>query len=123
MATPRSPVVPKRGDVYVVRFDPTEGVEIARTRPAVVIQNDVGNRFSNLTIVAPVTSKYDAELYPTEVLVQAPEGGLKTDSVVLLNQIRAVDKRRLSRRLGALHQSTMTLVNEALAISIGLADL
>ncbi len=123
MATRRSPVVPKRGDVYLVRFDPTEGAEIAKTRPAVVIQNDVGNRFSNLTIVAPITSKYDAELYPTEVLVQAPEGGLKTDSVVLLNQIRAVDKRRLSRRLGTLHPSTMTLVNEALAISVGLADL
>src|SRR6185295_13646223 len=123
MATRRAVTFPKRGDVYVVRFDPTEGVEIAKTRPAVVIQNDVGNRFSNLTIVAPVTSKYDAELYPTEVLVQAPEGGLKTDSVVLLNQIRAVDKRRLSRRLGTLHPSTMILVNEALAISIGLADL
>ena len=123
MATRRAPLVPKRGDVYVVRLDPTEGVEIAKTRPAVVIQNDVGNRFSDLTIVAPITSKYDAELYPTEVLVKAPEGGLKTDSVVLLNQIRAVDKRRLGRRLGALHPSTMTLVNEALAVSIGLAEL
>lgn len=123
MATRRAPVVPKRGDVYVVRLDPTEGVEIAKTRPAVVIQNDVGNRFSNLTIVAPITSKYDAELYPTEVLVKAPEGGLNTDSVVLLNQIRAVDKRRLTRRLGTLHPSTMTLVNEALAVSVGLAEL
>ena len=123
MATRRPPVVPKRGDLYVVRFDPTEGVEIAKTRPAVIIQNDVGNRFSNLTIVAPITSKYDAELYPTEVLVKAPEGGLNTDSVVLLNQIRAVDKRRLSRRLGTLHPSTMALVNEALAVSVGLVEL
>jgi mRNA interferase MazF len=124
MATRRTPpLVPKRGDVYVVRLDPTQGVEIAKTRPAVVIQNDVGNRFSDLTIVAPITSKYDAELYPTEVLVKAPEGGLQTDSVVLLNQIRAVDKRRLGRRLGALHPSTMTLVNEALAVSVGLAEL
>lgn len=123
MATRRAPLVPKRGDVYVVRLDPIEGVEIAKTRPAVVIQNDVGNRFSDLTIVAPITSKYDVELYPTEVLVKAPEGGLNTDSVVLLNQIRAVDKRRLGRRLGALHPSTMALVNEALAVSIGLAEL
>ena len=56
------------------------------------------------------------------MLVKAPEGGLKTDSVVLLNQIRAVDKRRLIRRLGALHPSTMSLLNEALAVSVGLAD-
>jgi len=123
MATRRPPIgFPKRGDVYMVRFDPTEGVEISKTRPAVIIQNDVGNRFSDLTIAAPITSKYDAELYPTEVLVKAPEGGLKTDSVALLNQIRAVDKRRLIRRLGALPPSTMLLVNEALAVSVGLAD-
>jgi mRNA interferase MazF len=123
MAPRRSPLVPKRGEVYLVRFDPTEGAEIAKTRPAVIIQNDVGNRFSDLTIAAPITSKYDLELYPTEVLVKAPEGGLKTDSVVLLNQIRAVDKRRLTRRLGALHPSTMLLVNEALAVSVGLAEI
>jgi mRNA interferase MazF len=124
MAARRSPVAfPRRGDVYVVRFDPTEGVEISKTRPAVIIQNDVGNRFSDLTIAAPVTSKYDATIYPTEVLIKAPEGGLKTDSVVLLNQIRAIDKRRLGRRLGSLHPSTMSLVNEALAVSVGLADL
>jgi len=122
MASRRSPVTPKRGDVYLVALDPTQGSEIAKTRPAVVIQNDIGNRFSDVTIVAPVTSKYDSELYPTEVLVRAPEGGLKTDSVVLLNQIRAVDKRRLSRRLGTLHPSTMALLNDALAISVGLAE-
>jgi mRNA interferase MazF len=107
----------------LVALDPTQGSEIAKTRPAVIIQNDIGNRFSDVTIVAPITSKHDAELYPTEVLVRAPEGGLKTDSVVLLNQIRAVDKRRLSRRLGALHPSTMALLNDALAISVGLAEL
>jgi mRNA interferase MazF len=123
MASRSSTVTPKRGDVYVVALDPTQGSEIAKTRPAVIIQNDIGNRFSDVTIVAPITSKYDAELYPTEVLVRAPEGGLKTDSVVLLNQIRAVDKRRLSRRLGTLHPSTMALLNEALAVSVGLAEL
>lgn len=123
MASRRSSVIPKRGDVFLVALDPKQGSEIAKTRPAVIIQNDVGNRFSDVTIVAPITSKYDAELYPTEVLVKAPEGGLKTDSVVLLNQIRAIDKRRLSRRLGTLHPSLMTLVNEALAVSVGLADI
>ena len=113
----------RRGDVYLVSFDPTVGVEIQKTRPALVIQNDIGNRFSDLTIAAPITSKYDANLYPTEVLVKAPEGGLKTDSVVLLNQIRAIAKSRLGRRLGTLHPSTMSLVNEALAVSVGLAEL
>ena len=124
MATRRATVAfPKRGDVYVVRFDPTEGVEISKTRPAVIIQNDIGNRFRDLTIATAITSKYDANLYPTEVLVKAPEGGLKTDSVILLNQIRAIDKSRLGRRLGTLHPSTMSLVNEAVAVSVGLAEL
>lgn len=123
MASRRSPLIPKRGDVFLVALDPTQGSEIAKTRPAVIIQNDVGNRFSDVTIVAPITSKYDADLYPTEVFVKASEGGLKTDSVVLLNQIRAIDKRRLSRRLGTLHPSLMALVNEALAVSVGLADI
>ena len=124
MATRRAAVgFPRRGDVYLVRFDPTEAVEISKTRPAVIIQNDIGNRFSDLTIAAPITSKYDANLYPTEVLVKAPEGGLKTDSVVLLNQIRAIAKSRLGRRLGTLHPTTMSLVNEALAVSVGLAEL
>lgn len=116
-------MTPKRGDVYLVALDPTQGREIAKTRPAVVIQNDIGNRCSDVTIVAPVTSKHDAELYPTEVLVRTPEGGLTTDSVVLLNQIRAVDKRRLVRRLGALQPPTMALVDEALAVSVGLVDI
>lgn len=106
----------------MVAPDPTQGSEIAKTRPAVTIQNDIGNRFSDVTIVAPITSKYSTELYPTEVLVNAPEGGLKVDSVVLLNQIRAIDKRRLTRRLGTLDPATMALVNEALAISVGLTD-
>lgn len=124
MATRRAAVgFPKRGEIYVVRVDPTEGVEISKTRPAVIIQNDIGNRFSDLTIAAPITSKYDANLYPTEVLIKAPEGGLKADSVVLLNQIRAIAKSRLGRRLGTLHASTMSLVNEALAVSVGLAEI
>jgi mRNA interferase MazF len=100
----------------MVRFDPTEGVETSKTRPAVITQNnDLGNRFSDFTMAAPIVSQHDADLYPTEVLVKAPEGGLRTDSVVPLNQIRAVDKCRLVRRLGALHPSTMSLLNEALA--------
>ena len=76
------------------------GAEIQKTRPALVVQNDIANRFSPITIVAAITSRFDASLYPTEVGIRPPEGGLDTDSVVLLNQIRSIDRQRLIRRLG-----------------------
>ncbi len=114
--------VVRRGEVYIVELDPTRGAELKKTRPSVIIQNDIDNRYSPLTIIAPITSKFDSKVYPTQVLIQAPEGGLKTDSIVLLNQIRTVDKRRLGRRLGTLHPATMLLLNDALAISVGLVD-
>jgi mRNA interferase MazF len=76
------------------------GAEIQKTRPAVIVQNDVANRHSAITIVAAVTSQFEEPLYPVEVLVRAGEAGLAANSVVLLNQIRSIDKRRLSRRLG-----------------------
>ncbi len=123
MAQPRRVTVVRRGDVYIVELDPTRGSELKKTRPAVIIQNDVDNRFSPLVIVAPITSRFDAKLYPTEVVVKAPEGGLRTDSVVLMNQIRVVDKDRLGRRLGALKPATMSLVNEALMIVLELVEI
>lgn len=115
--------IPKRGSVYRVRFDPTEGPEIKKTRPALVIQNDVGNRFSNITIVAAITSKFHQPIHRTNVLIQAPEGGLDVDSVVRLDQIRSVDKRRLLKRLGAVKPTTMVKVGQAIKISLGLIDL
>jgi mRNA interferase MazF len=114
---------PKRGELYLVNFEPTVGAEIRKTRPALVLQNDIANRHSPITIVAAVTSKFDETLYPTEVLVTAPEGGLSVDSVVLLNQIRSMDRRRLVRRLGAIRGSTMERVERSLQISIGLLKL
>jgi len=111
---------PRRGDVYLVNFDPTIGAEVQKTRPAVVIQNDIGNRWSPITIVAAMTSRFEDPLYPTEVLVSASEGGLAVDSVVLLNQIRSVDKTRLVRRLGALKTQTVKEVDQALLLSLGL---
>jgi len=116
-------VAPRRGDVCLVSFDPTLGAEIKKTRPALVLQNDVANRHSPITIVAALTSQFDMPLYPTEVLVRAPEGGLATDSVVLLNQIRSIDVRRLARRLGRLRAETMVRVDRALMVSLGLVDL
>ena len=116
-------VVPRRGDVFLVSLDPTIGAEIKKTRPAVVIQNDPANRRSPITIVAAITSRFETSLYPTEVLVRPPEGGLTADSVVLLNQIRSVDTGRLVRRLGILGAERMREIDRALLLSLGLVDL
>ena len=123
MAKAAKVVQPRRGEVYLVSLDPTVGAEIRKTRPAVVVQNDPANRRSPITIVAAVTSQFEESLYPTEVLVRAPEGGLTADSVVLLNQIRSVDKGRLVRRLGVLKSETMKEVDRALLLSLGLVEL
>lgn len=104
-------------------FDPTIGAETKKTRPALILQNDVANRFSPITIVAAVTSQFDEPLYPTEVLITSREAGLTGDPVVLLNQIRSIDKQRLVRRLGRLRPDTMARVNEAPAVSLGLVTL
>jgi len=111
---------PRRGEVYLVSFDPTLGAEIQKTRPALIIQNDVGNRHSPLTIVAAITSHHGGELYPHQVVVGTPEGGLQVDSAILLNQIRSIDKQRLVRRLGTLKAETLAKVDRALRISLGL---
>jgi mRNA interferase MazF len=111
---------PKRGEIYLVNFDPTVGSEIRKTRPALVLQNDIANRHSPITIVAALTSQFDATLYPTEVLIKAPEGGLTKNAVVLLNQVRSIDKGRLIKRLGVLKPATMQNVDRALQISLGL---
>ena len=114
---------PKRGDVVVVDFDPTIGAEIRKRRPALVIQNDIDNRHSPITIVAALTSQVLDERYPTEVVLHPPEGGLTRPSVVLLNQIRSVDKKRVVQRLGRLKPETMARVDRALRISLGLVKL
>ncbi len=115
---------PKRGDIYLVNFDPTIGAEIRKTRPALVLQNDIANKSSPVTIVAAISSKFDDLLYPTEVLISAKaRTGLAVDSVVLLNQIRTVDKRRLVKQLGRLSKAKMEEVNRALRISVGLVTL
>jgi len=114
---------PRRGEVYLVNFDPTLGAEIRKTRPALILQNDIANRHSPITTVAAITSQFDEPLYPTEVLIRAREGGLQTDSVALLNQIRSMDRQRLVRRLGRLSPATMERVDRALMISLGLVRL
>ncbi|RUS97614.1 mRNA interferase PemK [Dulcicalothrix desertica PCC 7102] len=123
MAAKRTVTHPKRGEIYLVSFDPTIGAEIQKTRPALVLQNNVSNEYSPITIVAAISSKFDETLYPTEVLIQPPEGGMTVNSVVLLNQIRSIDKQRLIRKLGELTFASMERVNEAIQISLGLTEI
>jgi mRNA interferase MazF len=99
------------------------GAEIRKTRPALILQNDIANRHSPLTIVSALTSQFEEPLYPTEVLLKAGEGGTSKDSVILLNQIRSVDKRRLVRRLGTLSPESMQRVHRSLQISLGLVTI
>lgn len=112
----------KRGEIYFVNFDPTIGAEIKKTRPALVLQNDIANRYSPITIVAAITSytNKNDKIYPTEVFIRALEGGLDNDSLALLNQIRTVDRQRLTKRLGVLREETMDSVDMALQISLGI---
>ena len=114
---------PKRGEIYLVNFDPTVGAEIKKTRPALVIQNDIGNEYSPITIVAAITSKFDQPPYPTEVIMEPEESGLSLRSAVVLNQIRSIDRQRLVKRLGHATPSTMNRVDQAIQISLGLIKL
>ena len=110
----------KRGDVWLAALDPVVGSEQGKTRPVVIIQNDVANQYSLVVIVAAMTTSIGAKEYPTEVIIRAPEGGLTRDSTILLNQIRTIDKRRLVDYWGRLKPSTMKRVDIALKISVGL---
>lgn len=111
---------PNRGEVYLVNFDPTIGHEIKKTRPAVVIQNNVSNKHGAVTIVSAISSADAESRYPNEVFVKKGEGGLDCDSVVLLNQIRTIDKTRLIKKLGILKPKTVESIDRAVEISLGL---
>jgi len=114
---------PKRGDVYLVEFDPARGHETQKTRPALVIQNNIGNQYSLVTIVAAITSKLSPKPYPVEV-VAAPskEKGLSVPSGIHLGQIRSVDRQRLVKHLGTIDAATMRKIDRALKISLGLVE-
>jgi mRNA interferase MazF len=115
---------PKRGEIYLTALDPTLGREIRKTRPALIVQNDVSNRLSGITIVAPVTSTVRFPLNPVHVLLPADKHtGLSVTSVALFNHLRAVDRIRLIRRLGSVDDETMQRVDEAIQISLGLIRL
>ena len=109
----------KRGEIYYADLSPVVGSEQGGVRPVLVVQNDVGNRYSPTVIAAAITSKLDKARLPTHIAV--PEGtcGLPQNSVVLLEQIRTIDKQRLTEKIGELPALMMARVNEALLVSLG----
>src|SRR5438067_2144763 len=113
---------PSRGDVVRIRLDPVEGSEQAGERPALVISPDVINLHGPVILIASLTSKKTEKVYPHEVLIDPPEGGLKQRSKVLLMQLRSVDKRRITGRYGSVTANTMERVEEALKVATGLIE-
>ena len=110
----------RRGDIYYADLSQVVGSEQGGIRPVLIVQNDVGNRFSPTVIAAAITSQTDKSRLPTHIKLSPSDGGLQKDSVVLLEQIRTLDKRRLKECMGRLGESTMDRVDHAISISFGL---
>ncbi len=110
----------KRGDIYYADLSPVVGSEQGGLRPVLIVQNDVGNRYSPTVIAAAITSKLGKAKLPTHIDIFADEVGLSRDSVVLLEQIRTLDKRRLREKMGHLPDNVMARVNNAITVSFGL---
>ncbi len=110
----------KRGDIFYADLSPVVGSEQGGLRPVLIVQNDVGNKYSPTVIAAAITSKLDKAKLPTHIDVYAEEFGLSKNSVVLLEQIRTLDKRRLREKMGHLDDVLMQRVNNAITISFGL---
>ena len=110
----------RRGDIYYADLSPVVGSEQGGVRPVLIIQNDVGNKFSPTVIAAAITSQHDKADLPTHIEVDAQGSGLIKDSVVLLEQVRTLDKRRLREKMGRLDDGVMKQVDTAIAVSFGL---
>ncbi|HOJ76929.1 MAG TPA: type II toxin-antitoxin system PemK/MazF family toxin [Bacillota bacterium] len=113
----------RRGDIYYANLNPVVGSEQGGQRPVLIIQNDVGNTYSPTTIVAAITSRIKRAKLPTHIEVSAARYRLEKDSVILLEQLRTIDKQRLKEKIDHLDEEIMDKVNQALEISIGLKDL
>ncbi len=111
-----------RGDIYYADLSPVVGSEQGGMRPVLIVQNDVGNRFSPTVIAAAITSQKDKTKLPTHIRLQASGSGLAKDSIVLLEQIRTLDKQRLRERMGRLDDRAMIRVDRALQVSFGLTS-
>jgi mRNA interferase MazF len=114
--------VVKRGDIFYADLSPVVGSEQGGLRPVLIIQNDIGNRYSPTVIAAAITSRMSKTHLPTHIDIYADKVGLAKDSVILLEQIRTLDKRRLKEKMGHLEPAVMNQVNTAIAISFGLGD-
>ena len=110
----------KRGDVFYADLRPVIGSEQGGVRPVLIIQNDIGNRHSPTIICAAITSKMNKAKLPTHIDIPGVEAGLAKDSVILLEQVRTIDKKRLKEKMGHLDEGSMTSVNSALSVSFGL---
>ncbi len=110
----------KRGEVFLINFEPVKGSEQGGIRPAIIIQNDISNKFSPLTIVAPITSKVYEKEFPTNVFINKDDSNLDKDSTILLNQIRTIDKRRIIKKLDSLNKLLMNRVDSAIKVILGL---
>ena len=116
-------MVIRRGDIFYADLSPVVGSEQGGVRPVLIIQNDIGNKFSPTVIVSAITSQINKAKLPTHVEISAKEYGLQKDSVILLEQLRTIDKKRLREKIGHLDVKLMEQVNEALYISLGLVEL
>lgn len=112
----------KRGDIYYADLSPVVGSEQGGLRPVLIVQNDVGNKYSPTVIAAAITSRMGKAKLPTHIDVPGEGVGLSRDSVILLEQIRTIDKRRLKEKMGHLDEATMQSVNGAIQVSFGLGD-
>lgn len=112
----------KRGDIYYADLSPVIGSEQGGLRPVLIVQNDVGNKYSPTVIAAAITSRMSKTKLPTHIDVQSEDAGLAKDSIILLEQIRTIDKKRLKEKMGHLDDATMTNVNNAIQVSFGLSN-
>jgi mRNA interferase MazF len=113
-------VIVKRGDIFYADLSPVVGSEQGGVRPVLVVQNDIGNKYSPTVIVAAVTSQINKAKMPTHIELSANEYGLSKDSVVLMEQIRTIDKKRLKEKIGHMDEELQYSIDEALRISFGL---
>ena len=112
-----------RGDIFYANLNPVIGSEQGGVRPVLILQNDIGNKYSPTTIVAAITSRIKKAKLPTHVELEASKYHLEKDSVILLEQVRTIDKRRLKEQIAHLDDETMEKTNQALLISLGLVEL
>ena len=110
----------KRGEIYYADLSPVVGSEQGGVRPVLIVQNDTGNRHSPTVIAAAITSKLSKAKLPTHIRLSSQATGLNRDSIILLEQIRTLDKSRLRERMGRLDETTMSAVDNALSVSFGL---